>query len=285
MIISYCVRVRYVAMAATALLPLAIPAASGNDLAVFELIGFSPSGDHLAWGQYGIQDGSGFPWASIRVISVPTGEQILDDSWIYRFDEEEFFSTPVPEDYGPEHLTVEERALRYWERYAWEVLRDSLRTTLDSIGIAEGNLGLHCLHHPMTDLTDWQGDIRFTTGMLAPWYYSGPELVLRIELPPAASGEDASLVYGYGYDLLPRVLRLELRDASTDSLLFELDDTPLADITHYWAYDYAVRDVFAYRDEVLAIVLRKSVPGFEGPDVRYRVVVCGMPQGRQEHYP
>lgn len=43
-------------------------AAYAGDMANFQMIGFSPEGDYFAFEQYGIHDGSGFPYSDIFII-------------------------------------------------------------------------------------------------------------------------------------------------------------------------------------------------------------------------
>ena len=47
-----------------------------GDFAERRIIGFSPSGSHFAFEQFGIQDGSGFPYSEIFVINMKT------DTWV-----------------------------------------------------------------------------------------------------------------------------------------------------------------------------------------------------------
>lgn len=51
-------------------------AASAGDTAKFHLLGFSKNGSFFAFEQYGIQDGSGFPYSEIFVIDV------IGDTWV-----------------------------------------------------------------------------------------------------------------------------------------------------------------------------------------------------------
>ncbi|MDX0302514.1 DUF2259 domain-containing protein [Sinorhizobium meliloti] len=63
------------ARAATAGIILAMLAASGaaaGDYAAFQPIGFSSEGDVFAFEEYGIQDGSGFPYSTIYVLDTNT---------------------------------------------------------------------------------------------------------------------------------------------------------------------------------------------------------------------
>lgn len=55
---------------------LLAPAAQAGDTSELHLLGFSKNGDFFAFEQYGIQDGSGFPYSEIFVVDV------IGDSWV-----------------------------------------------------------------------------------------------------------------------------------------------------------------------------------------------------------
>jgi predicted secreted protein len=52
------------------------PLARAGDAAEREIIGFSPDGRYFAFEQYGVQDGSGFPYSEIFLID------LNDDAWV-----------------------------------------------------------------------------------------------------------------------------------------------------------------------------------------------------------
>lgn len=52
------------------------PPAQAGDTSALHLLGFSKNGDFFAFEQYGIQDGSGFPYSEIFVVDV------IGDSWV-----------------------------------------------------------------------------------------------------------------------------------------------------------------------------------------------------------
>lgn len=57
-------------------LALAPTAGKAGDYAERNALGFSPDGSHFAFEEYGVEDGSGFPYANIFVIDTAT------DSWV-----------------------------------------------------------------------------------------------------------------------------------------------------------------------------------------------------------
>jgi len=61
---------RYLALLLLALVVLAAPPALAADSAKRHIFGFSPDGKYFAFEQYGVQDGSGFPYVDIFVIDV-----------------------------------------------------------------------------------------------------------------------------------------------------------------------------------------------------------------------
>lgn len=63
------------AEAALAALMLSTPVLAG-DMALFEARGYSPDARYFAFEEFGIQDGSGFPYSSIFVID------LAEDSWV-----------------------------------------------------------------------------------------------------------------------------------------------------------------------------------------------------------
>ena len=261
-------------LALTFLAPLFAGVAGCSDIAVFELIGFSQSGEYLAWEQYGIQDGSGFPYSLIEIVHVPSGSTVVVEHELYVFDEAEFFDTAIPDDWRP-LLDEQEREFRFWEEYARPIARSRIREEMSSLGVIEGNVGTLCVHHPLTDRSLANENVRFVTGMLAPSFDASPEFEILLELPIVASMEETAWECGFVTDA--RALRLELICEQLSYRRVLVDDTQDAVDRSAWVYGYQVRDVVVYRDTFVAVVLRKSVPGFEGPDVRFRVVTGRLP--------
>lgn len=66
---------------------LAAPALAG-DRAMIELIGFSTDGSYFAFEEFGIQDGSGFPYSSIYVIDIAADEWTPGSPFRVRLDED-----------------------------------------------------------------------------------------------------------------------------------------------------------------------------------------------------
>ncbi|MBD3369044.1 DUF2259 domain-containing protein [Candidatus Fermentibacteria bacterium] len=259
---------RAVCTACTALCMAAASVALSSDLAVFNLIGFSENGRYLAWEQYGVQDGSGFPYCTVHLVDLE------ESSTVGKFNV--LHDEPIdydPEDFRPQieefdrYLNPRENEYRFWEEYARDDTRRKASPLMDSLGIIPGNEGRLCVHHPLTDLSDFDR-IEFVTGMLSPAFEAGPRFRLVLEELKADTVEDLYWISP------PKMLRL--------SLIWGQDTLTLADDVRgeerELAYGYGVRDVVTYRDRYVVVVLFRWVPGFEGPDVRYRVVTGRLPR-------
>jgi predicted secreted protein len=68
-------RLSRLAAVATALALLATPAVAG-DRALIEYLGYSEDGRYFAFEEFGVQDGSGFPYANIYIVDLPA------DTWV-----------------------------------------------------------------------------------------------------------------------------------------------------------------------------------------------------------
>ncbi len=63
-------------IAVIAQLVLGVPLAAAADASDRAIIGFSKDGGHFAFEEYGVQDGSGFPYADIYIIDLNTDEWV-----------------------------------------------------------------------------------------------------------------------------------------------------------------------------------------------------------------
>ncbi|WP_163271322.1 DUF2259 domain-containing protein [Chelativorans alearense] len=75
--------------AALAVLLLALPAARAGDTATVEILGFSTDGGIFAFEEYGIQDGSGFPYANRFYIDTASDSFLPGTPVRVRIDDEE----------------------------------------------------------------------------------------------------------------------------------------------------------------------------------------------------
>lgn len=155
-------------MAGLALAALPSLAAAG-EFAEAEVLGFSKSGSHFAFEEFGIQDGSGFPYSNIFVIDV------ADDSWVSgtpqrRLDE---VDDSQPLDFA-EELARTRKANR-------EAAQPVLAMT------AVAGFGQTVGHNPPTERTSDPHLMIATTNLSAPMI-GGPVTLALQEIPVAKPG-------------------------------------------------------------------------------------------------
>lgn len=227
-------------------------AAAAADSAEFNLIGFSRSGGHVAWEQYGVQDGSGFPWASLYVESAVSGNTVLGDTLVLNI-----YEGGLPEDWFDQDLDLV------------GLLRDSLLSAhgpeMDRMGIMPGEEGVPLMVRLPTDLSRYQST-EFVREWYAPGFSRGPRYRLELRSDSVAT----EMMY-----MQPLVaLKLVLQAAGREIVLAE-DGGEGAPV----AYGYGVGAVHMYGDSTLAVLLGKTTPGFEGPNSRWRLVAFVLPPG------
>lgn len=223
---------------------------SSADLADFNLVGFSDSGEYLAWEQYGVADGSGFPFAELVIVHVPA------NTVVYRArtlpTEAEMMGGAFPE--SPAGLRT--------------LLREEASSELDGLGIIPGNTGMHNLHHSLCDISVEPDRVRFYGWVFANNYY-GPEYMLEITTEP--TGEEQYP------DWFPPtlLLRAELEQVSGERVIIVDDAVPAESYEN--TFSYRISDVYTMLDMYVVVVLNTEVPGFEGSDGRFRVIAGVLP--------
>ena len=226
-------------------------------LAEFRLIGWSETGEFLAWEQHGWSDGAGLPWAEVTVVYTPDGEVV------YRADSFPSEETCLEWSYDGEMNHV--RA----------ALLEEAMPLMDSLGIVAGSTGSLLVHHPITDFTADPGYLRFHGWAMSADYH-GPEYVL--ELTELESGARQTPEW---YPP-PVLLLLTLDQAEGDTLTLVSDSMLIHE--YQYVFGYRIRDVCTYMDRFVAVVLNTVVPGFEGADGGFRVV-CGVLPGSRSLMP
>lgn len=233
---------------------LALPAPSAT-LSEVEFMGFSTDGSLACFGQYWTEDGSGFPRAEIRVMSVAGDStvRIFEKGWT----EEEFYGGDDPY-----------RAFEGTGNPAWkEVLAES-ESFLDSAGISGELSGFHCLCHLPSDTGVDPRRASFATWIWAPLYI-GPEYHLSLILHPARLEDPPDWLSMFGE---PVALELLIEDGEGRRVMHRADRDRVPAPGYEYVLDYRIRDVYVFGDSVAAIILNTSVPGFEGPDGMHRMI-------------
>jgi len=222
----------------------------GADLADFNLVGFSESGEYLAWEQYGVADGSGFPFAELVVVHVPANTVVYRTRALPA--EAEMMGETFPE--SPASLRM--------------LLREEASSEFASLGIIPRNTGMHNLHHSLCDISVEPDRVRFYGWVFASNYY-GPEYLLEITTEP--TGEEQYP------DWFPPtlLLRAELEQASGERVILVDDVVPAESYEH--TFSYRISDVYTMLGRYVVVVLNTEVPGFEGSDGRFRVIAGVLP--------
>lgn len=225
----------------TAVLLLAANCFAG-DYAALKVIGFSKDGRYLAFEEYGIQDGSGFPYSNIYFIDTEKNAYAAP-SIAVRIDKE----------------TAAESAARN---------KSTLLAAkkLKQLGIVKGNNGKLVASHLMTDLTfDGKGDnsaIKFAEEIGSMYQRGDYELMLRsmsVKTKDCEAFEDDT-----------KMIELKLTNNADDVSKFLQKDTTLP-ASRGCAIDYRMQDVYLYKD-IIAVFVGVFTRGFEGPDMRFMAI-------------
>ncbi|MBL6431498.1 MAG: DUF2259 domain-containing protein [Alphaproteobacteria bacterium] len=155
-------------LAGLALAALPVPAAAG-EFAQVDLLGFSRSGSHFAFEEYGVQDGSGFPYSNIYVIDVG-GDSWVSGTPLRRLDE---VDDSQPLDFAEELARTR------------TANREAAQPVLAMTGVA--GFGQTVGHNPPTERTSDPHLMIATTNLSAPMI-GGPVTLALQEIPVAKPG-------------------------------------------------------------------------------------------------
>ncbi|PVB61108.1 hypothetical protein DCO57_13700 [Labrenzia sp. 011] len=237
------------ALLALALLPL--PAIAG-DTATADVLGFSDDGAYFAFEQYGIQDGSGFPYSEIFVLDVASDSWVKPSPFLLRNQDEE----DIERDgiYDPDALVAAVRAEN--RATALELLQT---TRIAGKGLTAG-------HNPRTELNS--DPFRM---VVAPRDFFRPgedELELKLNEYPLSSDTCAgfAVTETRGFRLT-MTYKGQTRVLNEDSSLPQSRGCPLA---------YRIERIITHFPDgappVYAVLVQMDSHGFEGPDRRYLAI-------------
>lgn len=224
-----------------ALLSVAVLPAHSAELAELGATGFSEDGSFFAFEQFGTQDGSGYPYASITIVDV------IKDAWV----------PGMPISVRLENDSSNANAAR-------SATQQQALGLLENYGIQSAN-GVVLAHNPASEISADPMRVRFLPFKTTTAIGDPIEVTLnQFRLPAGHKCE----VYGqtFGYRLLlsqPGRVRI----LHEDTRIPTSRGCPLA---------YRIDQVIAYHVAggklVLAIMLVMNTPGFEGPDGKYLAV-------------
>ena len=221
--------------------------ATAGDYAERAILGFSPDGSTFAFEEYGVQDGSGFPYSNIYVIDTAS------DGWVA--------GTPV------RILTQAELAPLAETRAAAHA---KVRPILEARQVgAPGNL---VASNPPTELSADPHQVIFLPRIISPMGGAAYGLALTEITLPAGDCPDMGQPF--------RGFRLALT-APAGGTHTLANDTAIPASRHC-PLGYGISDVLTAYPEggqpVLAVILSMYTVGFEGPDRRFLAVTAPLPQ-------
>jgi len=236
---------RRLVLALAALFAFATAAAAG-DSADREIIGFSADGRYFAFEEYGVQDGSGFPYSSIYLIYTTS------DSWVA--------GTPFRVRLDDENATLE--AARAQARAA-------AADALASHAVTEP--GRVLLSNPLTEITD-PHVAEFITLLFLPAFGDANRLEIT-EYPLDVKNCPIDFGQTVGFDLV-------LTDVTGATRTLHHDDRIPA--SRACPIGYGVSEVIAFDgapsgEVVLIVLLNVFQIGFEGPDRRFMAIATSVP--------
>ncbi|MEM9631032.1 MAG: DUF2259 domain-containing protein [Pseudomonadota bacterium] len=223
------------------------PAADAGDTAEVQVLGFSKNGNFFAFEQYGIQDGSGFPYSEIFVLDV------IGDSWVkpspFRYRDD----TDDGNGYDPDALL---NATRAHNRAAAQPLLQS-----QSIAGKGKTVGFN----PRTELTSDPH-----TMLVAPRdSFRIEETPLELTLTEFAMNSGDCATYGAetkGFRLTMNYQGVT-RTLNNDKSVPKSRSCPLS---------YRIERVITHFPKdappVFAVLIQMESFGFEGPDRRYLAI-------------
>lgn len=237
-------------LAAAFLLCFFASTALAGDFASLNFIGFSNDGKYLAFEEYGVQDGSGFPYSDLYVIDVAKNT---------------FAATPVRSRLENENA-AEDQARARTKRLAASSLR--------KFRIVQGNTGKLVVSRLLTDLSlnddaksgGGPQKIRFADEVGS--MYTGNTFDLTLTGKATTTNECG--VPDEPAEIFELSLKYENKQSGAAGTVLLQKDTTLPK-ARGCAFGYSVRSVYLYKNSI-AVFLNTYTRGFEGPDLRYLAV-------------
>lgn len=228
-------------LAFVGLLLAAPPAAQAGDYADRSILGFSEDGGYFAFAQFGIEDGSGFPYALVHLIDTERGE---------------------PVGAAPINVRLEDDLA---------TLPDARREALASATDLLARYGIEpsgriVASNPSTELSADPYAVEFIADAY-PHLFS-PKWALTLTLQPFPGTSCLDLGTKQGFELALTNPAGETRILHRDDSVPDGRGCPL---------DYAIADVITFFPEgdaspVMVVLVHVITPGFEGPDRRFMAI-------------
>jgi len=228
-----------------AVMALSVPAHAG-DYADRTILGFSPDGRVFAFEEFGVGDGSGFPYASVYFIDT---EQ---DAWVA--------GTPIRVMHESEMETLAN---------VREEARQRAAPWMTEFDVAPR--GRIVASNPSSEASADPYEVRFTTDLYANWRNH----IWTLRLTPVSLPEP---LWCRGMEQPLQGFRLTLADPEGNAEAIH-DDAAIP-ASRACPLDYAIADVVTYfperRDPVMVVLVHVISQGFEGPDRRFLAVATSF---------
>lgn len=223
-------------LAVSSAILISAPLAMAGDFAERRIIGFSENGAYFAFEQFGVQDGSGFPYSDIFILN------IANDTWAAGSP----FRTRLDDDMQDVNAA---RAIN----------ANKAASAIASLGIRDA--GRLLAANPITEsgANAYQVTFRPTPQFGAEWQLN------MSEYPMMASG-----CSGFEADIRGFSLTLTLDDGQPPRTMQQDSSIPSS---RKCPIGYGISDVVIHGDynepSRLIVLVRVMSVGFEGPDLRY----------------
>ena len=225
--------------------------ARAGDNAERAVIGFSPDGRYFAFEQYGIQDGSGFPFSEIFIIDLDA------NAWVK--------GSPFREKAEEDGALVSAARMR---------AQKAAGSLLAQLKIAEP--GEVLASQPVTEASQDRHRLSFDPFFISLGNQPANRYTLAVDLVPFPAPEACR---DHGDNQMG--LKLTITD-NDKSLTGEVYKDAAIPSSRYCPHDYDVADVIVYRTyappaERLVALVGVRTPGFEGSDRRLIAIPFSLP--------
>lgn len=237
----------------TTLLILIVSASANvfaGDFATRNILGFSKDGSRFAFEEYGVQDGSGFPYSNIYLIDTKTDSWVEGSPWRARFEDEE-------------------KSVNDARTLAKKLAGDALNQITEKGFIAATNRYTEINDDPNTlkahPRSYIPSGVSFVEYSLVKYKMDGPE-------------------YCSGFGEVKGFRLLQSFPTGSKSALIIHEDKGKLPKSRQCALDYRFADLITYYPKdsgidappVAAILILVETVGFEGPDGRYIAITTSL---------
>lgn len=210
--------------------------AKAGDFAERRIIGFSENGTYFAFEQFGVQDGSGFPYSDIFILNITNDTWAAGSPFRTRLDDE----------------MQDVNAAR-------AVTANKAASTIASLGIHDA--GTLLASNPITEVG---ADAHHVTFRPTPHFNAEWQLAIN-EFQMVANG-----CAGFEQDIRGFALALKLDGGQPPKIMHQDNSIPSS---RHCPLNYGVSDVILHGDynapNQLIVLVRVLSVGFEGPDMRF----------------